>query len=58
MFAHHVRWQLEPAWAPHVFKGEAKLGADGGAALAGRSGSAPAHTRTRRPADAIAAHAP
>ncbi len=56
MLAYYVRWHLERAWAPLLFKDEDKPVADDVVAPARRSASALAKARTRRLADDTPVH--
>ncbi len=56
MLAYYVRWHLERAWAPLLFKDEARPVAEDVVAPAQRSDSALAKARTRRLADDTPAH--
>jgi len=56
MLAYYVRWHLERAWAPLLFKDEARPLAEDVVAPARRSDSALAKARTQRLADHTAVH--
>ena len=56
MLAYYVRWHMERAWAPLIFKDEAKPVAQDVVAPARRSSSALAKARTQRLADDTAVH--
>ena len=56
MLAYYVRWHLERAWAPLLFKDEDKPVADDVVAPARRSASALAKARTQRLADETPVH--
>jgi len=56
MLAYYLRWHLERAWAPLLFKDEAKPVAEDVVAPAQRSASALAKTRTQRLADDTPVH--
>lgn len=56
MLAYYVRWHLERAWAPLLFKDEARPVAEDPVAPARRSEAALAKARSRRLADDSAAH--
>ncbi len=56
MLAYYVRWHLERAWAPLLFKDEDKPVADDVVAPARRSASALAKARTQRLADDTPVH--
>ena len=56
MLAYYVRWHMERAWAPLLFKDEAKLVAEDVVAPARRSASALAKAHTQRLADDTVVH--